>query len=167
MDIINYALILILSFLGTFIGIILSNIAIEEITHVKKYATYANILLVSLIILLSIYSINKIYAIILAIISLVVSILSKNKCDNKWTYAAMGALLYISTINKEILYVTILIIIYGASSVTIDATKHFKNKINGQIKSSENTKLITKTLSKYSWYLLVGIIFYITFTYIL
>lgn len=166
MEIINYMLILVLSFLGTFTGIILCNIAVEEIKSITKYLKYLNILLIVLIILIATYDINKIYSIILTIIAFTILVLIKNNYENRWIYSSMAALLFLSTLNKESLVITILIFIYGISVVTIDATKHFKNKINGQIKSSENTSLIKKTLYKYCPYLIIGIAFYIITTYI-
>jgi len=167
MDIINYVLILIISFLGIPIGILLSNIAIEEINSAIKYLKYLNIILISLIILIAIYPFNKIYSIILASIFLIILLISKNKDNNRWTYSSTSALLYISIFKGETLIIATLIFIYGISIVTIDTTKHFKNKINRQIKLIDNIDLIKKTLSKYSYYLLIGSIFYIIFAYII
>jgi hypothetical protein len=171
MDIINYSLILLISFLGTIIGIILSNIALEEISSITQYLKYLNILLIVIIIAISTYSINIIYSIILSCVIAIMLIIAKNNEGNTWTYASMGALLYLSTINTateniSALYTTILIFIYGASITTIDANDYFKNKINGQITFEQNTKLIKKIIPKYSLYLLVGITFYILTKYI-
>lgn len=169
MDIITYFLILILSFLGPFIGILLCNIAIEEIKSISKYLKYVNILAIASIIFLLIYPFNKIYAIVITLTTITILSIIKEKNDAKWTYASLGALMYASTLNENnlyILYIAIIIFTYGVSIATIDANKHFKNKINGKIKFSENKLLIKKIFSKYALYLIIGMTFYIVFTYI-
>ncbi|MGV8087032.1 MAG: hypothetical protein ACP5N1_05350 [Candidatus Woesearchaeota archaeon] len=150
-------------------GIVLSNIAIEEITSIAKYLKYINILAISSIILLSIYPFNKIYAILITLTTIIILSIIKEKNYAKWTYASLGALIYVSTLNESklySLYIAIIIFIYGMSIATIDANKHFKNKINGQIKRSENKLLIKKIFSKYALYPIIGMTFYIVFTYV-
>ncbi len=167
MDIIHYLLLLIFSFSGIIIGILLSNMAVEEIKDATKYLKYLNIIILTLIILISTYSTNKLYSIIITTIILTTLIITINRQYNKWSYASLSALLYISTLNAQAIYITILIFIYGISIITIDANKYFKNKINGKIKSYENIELIKKSLLKYHYYLLVGIIVYTVFTYLI
>lgn len=167
MDLINYILILITSFLGLIIGILLSNMAVEEITTAEKYLKYLNIIIVPTIIIIAAYSINIIYTTIFAATILTLLIIYRDKYDYTWTYACMGALIYISTLGRNVLETTIIIFIYGISIATIEAAKQFRNPINNKIKNTENYTLIKKVLSKYSYYILTGIIFYTVFTYII
>jgi len=167
MDLLTYSLLLIASFLGLSIGIILSNMAVEEITRVSKYLKYLNIFLVPLIIFMAVYSISILYAIIFASIALLLLIIFRNRYPYSLTYACMGALMYISTLGKNSLDTAIIISVYGLSIATIEASRHFKNRLNGQIKSSENISLMKKILSKYFYYLLVGIIFYVVFSIVI
>jgi hypothetical protein len=79
----------------------------------------------------------------------------------------MGALLYVSTIGQKTLNVSVLIFIYGISIATIDASSYYKKKINGQVTHSEKIGLTKRVLRRYSYYLLVGILFYVIFSYVL
>jgi len=167
MDVLTYVLLLLFSFLGLIIGIFISKMTIEEITRASRYLKYLNILLVPLIFLIASYNINSLYSIIFSSIVLITLIVFKNKYNDAWTYACMGAALYISTISQESLNVSVLIFVYGISVATIDASAHYKKKINGEIKLTEKTMLVKKILSKYTYYLLVGILFFVVFSYVL
>lgn len=167
MDVLTYIIMLFLSFCGLIIGIIISNIAVEEITSASKYLKYLNIILVPLIFLIASYSLYNAYSLIFMLIIFVALILLRNRYNDVWTYSCMGALLYISTISHETLNVTVMIFIYGMSIATISASMHYKKKINGSIKHSEKISLIKRILCKYSYYLLVGIIFFAAFNYVL
>lgn len=155
------------SFLGLLMGIITSNMAIEEITYASKYLKYLNLILVPLIVFIATFEIHKVYSIIFASITLIALILSREKYNDAWTYASVGALLYLATIGQEILTVATLIFVYGVSIATINASIHFKKKVSGQIRFTENISLVKKILGKYSYYLFVGIIFFVVFSYIL
>jgi len=166
MDTLIYTSIMFASFLGLIIGIIISNMAFEEISHVSKYLTYLNIAIVPTIILITTYTINIIYSLIFTSVAIILLILFREKYNNAWTYSCMGALLYISTLNNETLNTAVLIFIYGVSIATINAS-NLKQRTDGKIKFSENVLLTKKLLSKYSYYLLVGMAFFIVFSYIL
>lgn len=155
------------SFLGLLIGIIISNMAIEEIAHASAYLKYLNIILAPLIVLLATFEINKLYSIIFTTVTLIALIVSRKKYNDTWIYASMGALLYVATTSQELLNVAALIFVYGISIATINASTYFKKKVNGQVKFSENVLLAKKILGKYSYYLLVGIIFFVVFSYVL
>jgi|GEM_PF-3364813 hypothetical protein len=167
MDLLIYLAVLIASFLGLFIGIFISNTAIEEIKQSSKYLKYLNIILAPIIIFIATFQIHKTYSAIFTAIVLLALIITRNKYNDAWIYAGMGALIYISTISQEIINVAIIIFIYGISIATINASKHFKHQINGQVKISENITLIKKILIKYSYYPIIGIIFFIVFSYVL
>ena len=167
MDLLIYVIIMFASFLGLIIGVILSNIAIEEISHASVYLKYLNIIIVPTIILVATFKINIIYSIIFTSVAGILIVLVREKYNDAWTYSCMGALLYISTLSDETLNIAMLICIYGMSIATINANNHFKKKINEQIKFSENVSLIKKMLGKYSLFLIVGMMFYVTFSYIL
>jgi hypothetical protein len=167
MEFLIYLLVLIASFLGLLIGIIISNMTIEEITHAAKYLKHLNVLLVPLIMFLATFKISIIYSIIFSSIMFIALIIFRKKYDDAWTYAGMGAILYVAMNSKEMLNIIVLIFIYGISIATINASTHFKKKVNGQIKLSENISLVKKILSKYSYFLFVGIIFFVIFSYIL
>jgi hypothetical protein len=94
-------------------------------------------------------------------------VLFRNKYNNAGTYASLGALLYVSTSSNTTLNISILIFLYGISITTINASAHFADEANKQITISENISLIKKIMIKYSYYLLIGMIFYVTFSYIL
>jgi len=167
MEILTYALTLLISFLGILIGIIVSNMAIEEMRNTSTYLKYLNIIIIPLTIFVASYNINKLYTILFACIILIMLILFREKYSNVWVYPCMGAILYVSTKSQETLNVATLIFIYGISVATIDTSIHFKKKINGQITISNNIPLIKNIFSKYWYYLLVGIVFYVIFSIVL
>jgi len=167
MNILIYAIAMIVSFLGLLVGIILSDIAIEEINRVSIYLKYLNIILVPIIIGVATYDINKLYSIIFSGITLGILFILRNKYNDAWAYSCIGALLYVSTLSNTTLEISILIFIYGISIATINASSHFDKKINEQNTISENISLAKKILIKYSYYLLVGVVFYFTFSYLL
>jgi hypothetical protein len=167
MELISFALLLIASFLGLLIGIILSNMAIEEIDHVSKYLKYVNIILVPAIILSAAYSVHAFYSIIFSVIALLIGIIFRNKNIDLWIYTCLGIAIFISTLGTGILNAAIFMTIYGASIATIEASKQFKNKINGRITSKDNKTLVKRLLSRYSFYLLVGMVSYVVFEYLI
>jgi hypothetical protein len=155
------------SFLGVLIGVIVSNIAVEEISHASVYLKYLNTILVPTIVGIATYNISKLNSIIFAGITLIVLTIFRKRYNDAWTYSCMGAILYVSTLSNETLKVAVLVFVYGMSVATISASIHFKKKINERINFSENLSLIKKILGRYSYYLLVGMMFYVTFSYIL
>ena len=165
MDLLSYSLFLIASFLGLLTGMILSNMAVEEITKASRYLKYLNIIIVPTVIIIAAYSINSMFAIISSAIILVLLIIFRDRYDYLWVYACMGALIYLSTLGKYPFETAIMIFIYGLSIATIESSRHFKEKINGKIRLSENKVLIKKLSSRYAYYLLIGMIFYVVFTY--
>jgi hypothetical protein len=167
MEVLTYTLTMFASFLGLIIGVIISNMAIEEIEHVSKYLRYVNILFVPTIILIATYNINKIYSIIFAGIALIAIGLLIDKYNDAWIYSCMGALFYVSTLSDEALNVAILIFVYGICIATVNTSLHFKKRTTEQIKFSKNIPLIKNILKKYSYYLFIGIVFYATFSLIL
>jgi hypothetical protein len=163
METLIYILTLFITFLGLLIGIILSNIAIEEITRVSKYLKYLNITIIPLIVLMASYNINKIFSIIFTCLTLAMLIIFRDRYNESWTYSCMGAIFFVSTISKEVLHVAILIIVYGISAATIEASILFKKKTNEHVSFAENVQLVKKIFNKYAFYLLVGIIFFAVF----
>ncbi|MGV8140860.1 MAG: hypothetical protein ACP5NW_00295 [Candidatus Woesearchaeota archaeon] len=164
-----YVLVLILSFLGIIIGLILSNMTVEEIDYAKKYLKYLNLIILPIIMFISTYNINKIYSIIFSIMALTLLVIFRKKSNDAWIYPSMSVALYLSSVGtrNQLLTSTILIFIYGMSISSIDASGHFKNKINGKIRFQENISLLKKLLANYGLYLIVGIISYVMFTYVL
>jgi hypothetical protein len=162
-----YMLVLLVSFLGLIIGVIVSNMAIEEIDNAKKYLMNFNTLIVPTIVLIATYDINNVFSLIFSSILLILLFIIRGKYNDTWMYSCMGAIFYVSTIGKQMLTVAILIFIYGMSISTINASEHFKKKINGKVRFSENVSLLKKLLVKYGYYLLISIVFYVMFTYVL
>jgi hypothetical protein len=141
--------------------------AIEEIEYAKKYLRYFNILIVPAAVLIATYNIHKVYSIIFSLIVLALLFILQERYSDAWTYSCMGAIFYISSLGKQMLTVAILIFMYGISIATIDSSEHFKKKINGKVKFRENVSLLKKVLTKYTYYLLIGILSYVIFTHIL
>jgi len=166
MELLRFVLLLVSSFLGLMIGMIVSNMAVEEISNASRYLRYLNIFLAPLIILVSTYVLYQWYSVIFSVAVLLLLIIFRSRSLNLWIYAGMGAMIYMSTLRAGSLNAAILITLYGISIATIEASMHFKNRLNGWIKSSENFALAKKMLSKYSYYLLIGIASYAVFTYI-
>lgn len=161
-----YSLTLLVSFLGILISIMLGNMAIEEIEHARRYLKYLNVLIVPAIVLVATYNINKTYSILFFLILLALLFVLREKYNDAWTYSCMGAILYVSSLGEQMLTVAIMIFIYGMSIGTIRASEHFKKKINGSITFKENISLLKKIFLRYGYYLIIGILFYLTFTYV-
>lgn len=164
MNAIIYMLTLCASFSGLIMGIILSNISIEEITAVSKYLKYLNIILVAAITFLATYRIHMLCAIILTLIVVIAYMMFRDRNNDMWTYSGMGALFYISLVGNELLSVSVLIFVYGLSISTIYATDAYKNHINKRCDTltiKENFRLTKNILSRHSLFLIVGILFYI------
>jgi hypothetical protein len=167
MNLLIYLSVLVASFLGLFVGMFISNVSVEEIKKASKYLKYFNIILAPIIILVATFEVHKIYSVIFAGIVLITLIIARNKYNDAWVYAGMGAIIYVSTMSSELLNVAVLIFVYSISIATINASKQFRHQINGQVKFSENLALAKRILSKYSYYLIIAIAFFVVFSYIL
>jgi hypothetical protein len=163
MNLLTYLCALFASFSGLFFGIILSNIAVEEVSSISKYLKYLNILFVGAIIFVATYKTNFIYASMAVFVIMLLMSIFRNRYDGRWIYASLGAVFYVAMLSDELLNVSAMIFVYGLSITTLDANKLFKNKINNKIKSLENIVLIKNTLSNYVYFVLVGIACYIIF----
>jgi hypothetical protein len=161
-----YMLALLTSFSGLLLGILLSNIAFEEISIASKYLKWLNILLVASIIFVATHNIQLIYAIIFSLLTAVLIFIFRRRYSDVWIYSSIGALFYVALLSGELLNVSILTFVYGLSITTINAANIFKNKTNKQIKFSENLTFARKVILKYSFFLLTGIIFYLAFAII-
>jgi len=169
MDLFIYIALLILSFLGLIMGLILSHIAVEELPDVIKYIKYFNILIVSLIVFLTIYPLSTVYATISSVLLLVLLFFFIDKIHNYIIYASMGGIFYASSILNNLFVITTLLFILGISLGTTTSYSYYNTK---KYKHTENIKFkdyinITKILlTKYSYYLIVGIIFFIVFEFL-
>jgi hypothetical protein len=162
-----YLAVLLVSFLGLMIGILVSNMVVEEIANASKYLRYINLIWPPLIVLISTYGLNKIYSILFTIILAIILLIFRKKNNDAWIYSCMSALLYISILSQETLNITIIIFIYGISISTINVAKYFKNKVTTHINRYDNIVLIKDTLKNYSYYLVIGVLFLGIFTYLL
>jgi hypothetical protein len=165
MNLLTYIIILLVSFLGLLVGVILSSITSEEIRHASKYLRYINLVLAPIILLTATYKLSKIYSLLLAIILFIVLIVLRDKYDDKWIYSGMGLMLCIAVISQELFNAAILIFIYSMSISTINSSKYMKN--NQKMLSPSNIKIMKNIFCKYSWYLVTGILFFVIFSYIL
>ncbi|HYD03599.1 MAG TPA: hypothetical protein VEC16_04825 [Alphaproteobacteria bacterium] len=167
MEILTYLLLLLASFSGTLFAIFLSNICIEEINDVSSYVMTIIPFLISAIMFIVTEPNGRIFAAISAIIMFILLWFFRGQYNPRILYISSSFLLYLSTIVGKILEVSIIIFIYGMLLATFEASNILVYRENRNIKKSENIKLAKTIFSKYTYFILAGILFYALFEYIL
>lgn len=175
MEFLIYVLITIFVFLGTFIGIILSRNAFEEIKYLINYLNIFTILLISCLIFFIFYPISLLWGSIISGIILIFLILFNNKYNNKTIYACLGGVLFASSLNQNsFLIISSLIFIYGIVISTIFAYNFYnKNKINElnyekKLKNKKLTRnLILDFFKGHFYFIVVSLVFYSIFYFII
>jgi hypothetical protein len=152
MDSLSYFSLLIISFLGLFVGLILSRIAFEELKDGKKYFIIIQLLLWIIIVNAIIFYYNSLIYVIMGVLLVVLIFILKYIFKNKirlLDYIIMGILFYYSAAFPGLLKITTAaIFLYGfptASLIVLDSgikTKHevFNKKI--YIKLLRNLSII-------------------------
>jgi len=172
MDVVAYLLALFISFLGLFIGIILSNITLEELSYTTIYLKYLNILLLPLIIFVATYSIFLTYSIIISLIVFLVLIVYRERynSNNKIIYCCLGALFYIAHTYDVLFLTSVLIFVYGIFVGTIISYEYFRNhkiKSPDKITLKDNTNIAKYSLMNYAYYVIVAMVFFVMFELII
>jgi hypothetical protein len=168
MDILTYLLVLLSSFSGLIIGLILCNITLEELPNVAKYLKYFNMALLPLIIFFAAYQITLFYSVLTTVAALLLLLIFRKGYDDTFTYCGLGALFYLASIYDGLFLVSILIFIYGVSIGTITSQKHLIHaKASSKISCKENRDIAKMLLARYAHYIIVAIVFFAVFEWII
>jgi len=149
MQLLNYSLISLISFLGLLVGMILAFTAKEELEPGKKYFLLSQklTLLLILIFLLNFFNINlylRITIYVLFIILIAINIKSQI------IYPVLGIVFFISSKNPELFVInSILIFFYGFPSGSLFTEKLIKKK---------KSFVFNKLLLTYFWFILIAIV---------
>ncbi len=162
MNALIYTISLLISFLGIFIGVALSNIASEELNSIAPYTSYLKSIIIGLILFFSIHNYSVILASIITVITII--ILTFVKHSDKWIYASCGALFYLSSKFNQLYTVSILIMLYGIILGTEGSIKFVKNK---KLHMKDDIKSIQLLFENFVLYLAVAVLFYIAFEFII
>ncbi len=116
MELINYTLTSIVSFLGLILGIILAYIAKEELKQGKKYFIFLQKVILTLIFFFIFYylKLNIFFIIILSLIFFILIYLYNEKIKTYYIYPFLAILFYFSSKNVELFKIqAFLIFLYG------------------------------------------------------
>ena len=149
MQLLNYSLISLISFLGLLVGIILAFTAKEELKPGKKYFMLMQkiTLLIILIFLLNFFNINlylRITIYVLFILLMAINIKSQI------IYPVLGIVFFISSKNPELFIInSILIFLYGFPTGSLFAKKIIKKK---------KSFVFKRVILTYFWFVLIAVV---------
>ena len=149
MQLLNYSLISLISFLGLLVGIILAFTAKEELKPGKKYFMLMQkiTLLMILIFLLNFFNINlylRITIYVLFILLMAINIKSQI------IYPVLGIVFFISSKNSELFIInSILIFLYGFPTGSLFAKKIIKKK---------KSFVFKRVILTYFWFVLIAVV---------
>ena len=144
MEPINYILISITVFFGTFAGYALSLIAPEELKPLNKHIKFFYSILIGLIIAMTFHQFNSIVSWILFFIVVTLVYMVKYKY---YVYSIMGIFLFIS-IRSNIEIISALLFLLGFSVVSLDGARFIKND---EISKKNQIRLLKQSLKRYIW----------------
>ena len=146
MEILNYILVLLISFFGLFIGMILAFIAEEEIRPGEKYLNlFKNIILILIVFFL----LNAYFNVYIGLLGLLAIFL--NRIDTKFIYPVLGIVFYLSSKFVNLFLIeSSLIFLYGFCAGSLLSKELRYNKF----------KIVKKIFLRYGIYILVGIVLF-------
>lgn len=154
MQLLNYFLISIISFLGILIGMLLAFTAKEELEPGKKYFMLMQkiILLLIIIFLLNFFNINLYLRIIIYILFILLMIIN---IKSQIIYPALGVVFFLSSKDINLLITnSILIFLYGFPAGSLFAKKLIKKKKSFVLKN---------IFLNYFWFVIITIILKLIF----
>jgi len=139
MNLLNYSLIALVSYLGLFVGLILAIIAKEELKSGKKYFLFLQKLLLLLIFIFLLIFIGLNYiSVLLIFMFIMISLLKRKKEFNElpYTYIILAVVFYLSSkkLNPYIIESS-LIFLYGIPTGTLLTEKSKKKSIINILKN--------------------------------
>ncbi len=151
---VNYLLILLVTFLGPFAGLSIGWMAREELKDSRKYFKWMRFILIfALVVIFFIYFPQIPISLLIFIIFLIIFINKKYQKDSL-IYGIFGIMYYLSLIKTELFLITSsTIFLYGLPSGSLFFEKHSKEK--------NRIKLLKKTFLNYGVYLIVALILFV------
>jgi len=149
MQLLNYSLISLISFLGLLAGMILAFTAKEELRPGKKYFLLLQkfTLLLILIFSLNFFNINLYLRIMIYVLFIILMAIN---IKSQIIYPVLGIVFFISSKNPELFVInSILIFFYGFPSGSLFAEKLIKKK---------KSFVFNKLLLTYFWFILIAIV---------
>ena len=149
MQLLNYSLISLISFLGLLVGILLAFSAKEELKPGKKYFMWMQkiILLLILIFLLNFFNMALYLKVI--IYTLFIFLMAIN-IKSQIIYLVLGIIFFISSKNPELFIInSVLIFLYGFPSGSLFAKKIIKKK---------KSFIFKRAVLEYFWFILIAVV---------
>jgi len=146
----TYLLVLLVCFLGVFIGLLIAFLAKEELKDGKKYFIISKNIIFTLTIFLLLYFLKLHFLSILLVCLILLLVLFKVKIKEWILYSIIGIIFYISSLNSNLFTLNAsLIFIYSIFMGSLFMEKNTKlNSFN----------LIYKLIKEYSLFVVVAII---------
>ena len=139
MNILNYSLTALASYIGLFMGFILALMAKEEIKPGKKYFLFLQNAILSLIFLSLFIFLGLNYIVILLLLACIIIYITKKKKEFNhtiYTYILFSVIFYISSKNLNLFIIeSSLIFLYGLPTGTLLTTKDKKQTIINLLKN--------------------------------
>ena len=130
MNILNYSLTALASYIGLFMGLILALISKEEIKPGKKYFIFLQKAILSVIFIVLFIFLKLNYIVVLLLIACIIIYITKKKKefnDTIYTYILLSAIFYLSSKNINLFIIEAsLIFLYGLPTGTLLTTKDKK-----------------------------------------
>ena len=130
MNLLNYSLAALASYIGSFIGFILALMAKEEIKPGKKYFLFLQNAVLSIVFIVLFIFLGLNYIVILLLLACIIIYITKKKKefnDTIYTYILLSVIFYLSSKNINLFIIEdSLIFIYGLPTGTLLTTKNKK-----------------------------------------
>jgi hypothetical protein len=154
-----YPIILLICFIGIFIGAIVSFFVPEELKPLKKYFILTQKIIIALILIAIVYftQLNFIYTIILFII---IGFLLSFENYTKYLYFASPIALYISQSNQQFMLIESFLIFFWSFIIApIHVEKYEKNEKFKKSKIKMKKELFYNNI----WFLIIGLLIWLVF----
>lgn len=156
----NYFLLLIISYSGLFIGLILPRVAFEELNDGRKYFLIMQLLLMIILINILIYYYNTLIFVITGILMVALIFILKYVLKNRVyviDYLVLGVLFYYSSVDQTIMLINSAgIFLYGFPTASLIILNSNINK-----KTEVFNKKIIKKILRYSGMVIIAALIYL------
>lgn len=150
----QYLLILAVTFLGPFVGLLIGHMTKEELKDGRKYFNLMRFILVLALIIAFFFYFPQIPIPLLIFIIFLIIFINRKYQKDFLIYAIFGILFYLSLIKTELFLITSSIIfLYGLPSGSLFLERHIEEK--------NKLKLIKKTFMNYLYYIIIALILYL------
>ncbi len=136
MNILNYSLTAVVSYLGLFVGLILALMAKEEMKDGRKYFLFLQKLILLLVFVFLLVFINLNYILVLLILAFILVYLLRRKNELMYIYIILGVIFYLSSKTLNLFVIeSSLIFLYGIPTGSLLRKRDEKGTVMGILKN--------------------------------